>query len=176
MKTTAYIATSVDGYIARENGDVSWLDQYSRSSDEDYGFQAFFDSVDALIMGRKTFEKVLSFEEWPYADKPVVVLTHGNLTIPEHLAPTVETMAGTPAQVVDQLAQRGYQHLYLDGGVTIQGFIAAGLVDALILTRVPVLLGSGIPLFGELPQEIALQHLSTQSFANGLIQSTYHPV
>lgn len=170
MKTSVFLALSLDGFIARSNGDVSWLDRYT----EDAGFGEFFDSIDCLVMGRKSFEKVLSFDiEWPYGEKPVVVLSHAGVQIPSHLEGTVEPMAGSPAEVASVLAQRGFQHLYLDGGATVRGFLEAGLVDSLILTRVPLLLGSGISLFDGLGQEIWLDHLSTQSFDSGLVQSEY---
>jgi dihydrofolate reductase len=173
MKISVYIATTVDGFIAREDGDVSWLDEYNQGSDEDYGFGSFFASVDCLVMGRKTFEKVLSFDEWGYAGKRVVVLSHGEVEIPDDLASSVECMSGSPVQIVERLSRRGFEHLYIDGGTTIRGFLAAGLVETLVLTRVPLLLGSGIPLFGDLTEEIPLRHVSTQQYPTGLVQSEY---
>jgi dihydrofolate reductase len=173
MRISVYIATTVDGFIARDDGDVSWLDEYNRDSDEDYGFGTFFASVDCLVMGRKTFEKVLSFDEWGYAGKRVVVLSHRGVAIPEDLASSIECLSGAPVEVAERLAARGHEHLYIDGGETIRGFLAAGLVDTLVLTRVPLLLGSGISLFDTLAQEIPLQHVGTQHFPTGLVQSEY---
>jgi dihydrofolate reductase len=173
MKVSVYIATSLDGFIARADGDVSWLDPYSQDADQDYGFGEFFGSVDCLVMGRATFEKVLSFDAWGYRSKRVVVLSHGEVAIPEGIAASTESMSGSPVEVVERLAARGYKHLYIDGGATIRGFLAAKLVDALILTRVPLLLGSGISLFGDLAEEILLEHVSTRQFPTGLVQSEY---
>ncbi len=173
MKVSVYIATSVDGFIARPDGSLDWLPGMGGPGGEDYGYGAFFTSVDALAMGRETFEKVLSFDPWPYGDKRVVVLTHRPLEVPARLSATVEAMAGTPREVVERLAARGLRHLYLDGGKTIQGFLAAGLVQQLILTRVPVLIGEGRPLFGPLPHDLPLRHLETRAYPNGLVQSRY---
>jgi dihydrofolate reductase len=176
MKISVYIATTVDGYLARDDGDVSWLDEYNQDPDEDYGFGSFFSSIDCLVMGRKTFEKVLSFDEWGYAGKHVVVLSHNEVEIPQDLASSVECMSGSPFEIAERLTRRGFQHLYIDGGTTIQGFLAARLVDTLILTEVPLLLGSGISLFGDLAEEIPLQHVGTQQFSTGLVQSEYRVV
>jgi len=173
MIVSVYIATTVDGLIARDDGDVSWLDEYSQDPAEDFGFGSFFASVNCLVMGRKSFEKVLTFNEWGYGEKNVVVLSHNDVAIPKDLTSTVECMSGTPVQITEKLAQRGFKHLYIDGGATIRGFLAANLVDRLILTRAPLILGSGIPLFRDLAEEIPLQHVSTQSFPNGLVQSEY---
>jgi dihydrofolate reductase len=174
MKASVYIATSLDGFIARANGEIDWLPgAEGEETGEDYGYQKFIESVDYLVMGRNTYELVLSFGEWPYTGTPVVVLSSRNLEIPDHLAGAVEWMSGSPGEVASRLAERGAQHLYIDGGQTIQGFLAAGLIQQLIITRVPVLIGSGIPLFGPLPHDIQWRHLETRSFANGLVQSRY---
>ena len=176
LKTSVYIATSLDGFIARENGDIDWLgvsEEGKQDPAEDYGYAAFFATVDALVMGRGTYEKVLTFGAWPYGATPVVVMSSRRLEIPEHLATTVEATTATPATVVDQLASRRLGHAYIDGGRTIQSFLAAGLLDRLIVTRIPVLLGSGKPLFGPLPQDIRLRHVRTTDFSSGLVQSEY---
>lgn len=174
MKASVYIATSLDGYIARGNGDIDWLPgSDGQGGDEDYGYHEFMDSVDFLVMGRNTYEMVLSFGQWPYGDKPVVVLSSKPLKIPHHLAETVESKSCSPIELVKQLSERGAQHLYIDGGKTIQGFLNAGLIQQLIITRVPVLIGSGIPLFGPLNKDVKLQHIETRSFAQGLVQSKY---
>ena len=177
MKASVYIATSLDGFIARENGDIDWLPgRGSEGSDEDYGYKEFMDTVDVLVMGRKTYEKVLTFNEWPYGDKPVVVLSSGSVNIPEHLARSVESMSCSPAELVRQLSERGARHLYVDGGKTIQGFLDAGLLQQLIITRVPILIGGGIPLFGQLKRDIKLRHSDTRQFASGLVQSKYEVI
>ena len=129
-------------------------------------------TVDALVIGRKTFETVLAFDAWPYGEKPVFVLTTGTLA-PAPIGAVVERMSGPPADIVSQLAVRGIQHVYVDGGITIQRFLQAGLIQRLIITRVPVLIGAGIPLFGALPGDIALEHVATRQYASGLVQSEY---
>lgn len=173
MKASVYIATSLDGFIAREDGDLDWLEENGGETAEDYGYQQFMDTVDVLVMGRNTYEKVLNFGEWPYGAKPVVVLSGRSLEIPEHLAKSVETMAGSPGEVVGRLAQRGASRLYIDGGKTIQAFLNARLIQRLIITRIPVLIGAGIPLFGPLAGDIKLRHIETRSFRNGFVQSEY---
>jgi dihydrofolate reductase len=174
MRATVYIATSVDGFIAREDGGIDWLPEGGgEEGGEDYGYQEFVDSVDAIVMGRSTYELASSFGSWPYGEKPVVVLSSRRVVIPEAIARTVEAMAAAPREVVRHLAQRGFGHLYVDGGRTIQGFLGEGLIDRLILTKVPVLIGSGIPLFGALPHDVGLRHLETLQFDNGLVQSKY---
>jgi dihydrofolate reductase len=175
MKASVYIATSLDGFIARPDGGLDWLPGIGGAeTGEDYGYRQFMDSVDCLVMGRSTYEVVLGFGgEWPYSEKPVVVLSSRPVDIPDRLADTVEWMSGPPTEVVQRLAERGAGHLYVDGGRTIQGFLAAGLIQQLIITRVPVLIGEGIPLFGPIPHDIKLRHIETRSFANGLVQSRY---
>ena len=174
MNASVYIATSLDGFIAREDGDLDWLHQGgSRPEHEDFGYKAFFDTVDALVMGRNTYEIVRAFDKWPYGKKPVIVLTHKRLKIPAKIAKTVSTMSGPVDKVLERLEQAGYKHLYVDGGVTIQRFLGAGAIQRLIITRIPVLIGKGIPLFGPLDDDIRLKHVATRSYPQGLVQSEY---
>ena len=186
MKASVYIATSLDGFIAREDGDLDWLEgsgeevakevSEDESQGEDYGYRAFMDSVDALVMGRNTFEKVLSLGPWGYGDKPVFVLSSRPLEIPDHLSQTVEAMSGSPEEVVARLSERGMTHLYIDGGVTVQRFLRARLIQRLVITRMPVLIGTGIPLFGPLGEDIKLRHVRTQSYPSGFVQSEYEVI
>jgi dihydrofolate reductase len=171
MKASVYIATSLDGFIARPNGDIDWLGEPSKDG-EDYGYKKFMDTVDFLVMGRNTYEKVLSFGQWPYT-KPVVVLTCRRLDIRDDIASRVETMSGSPADIIDELSKRGAGHLYIDGGKTIQSFLDANLIQRIIITRIPILLGDGIPLFGPLQQDIKLQHIETRTFADSIVQCEY---
>ena len=174
VKASIFIAASLDGYIARENGDIDWLSEVNEVADgEDYGYQEFMDSVDVLVMGRISFEKVLAFGEWPYGHKRVVVLSSRSLNIPDDISETVEAQSWAAAELVEQLSKRGVKHLYIDGGKTIQGFLQAGLIQEIIITRIPILLGVGIPLFGPLKGDIRLKHLETRTFAKGLVQSRY---
>jgi dihydrofolate reductase len=173
MKTSVFIATSLDGFIARPNGELDWLGEPPEEGAEDYGFKKFIDTVDILVMGRNTYEKVLTFDGWPYGTKPVVVLSHRPLQIPGAIAKFVEAMSGSPIELIDRLSKRGAGHLYIDGGKTIQAFLDAGLLQRLIITRIPVLIGDGIPLFGPLQRDIGLRHIETRVFPGGLEQSEY---
>lgn len=170
MRASVFIATSLDGFIAREDGGLDWL---PADGGEPHGYTEFIATVDAIVIGRKTFETVLGFDAWPYGTKPVIVLstTLSAVTVPP--GAVCEVMAGTPQEVVARLAQRGMTHLYVDGGVTVQRFLEAGLIQRLIITRIPVLLGGGIPLFGSLPHDIRLQHVTTRSYPSGMVQSEY---
>jgi dihydrofolate reductase len=172
MKVSVFVGTSVDGFIARQNGDLDWL---PAGGGEPHGYAEFIASVDTIVIGRKTFETVLAFETWPYGDKRVVVLSSGSVDLSVALARggVVEQMGGLPADIVSALAARGERHLYVDGGITIQRFLRAGLIDRLVITRVPVLIGDGIPLFGSLPHDVRLRHVATRYYPSGLVQSEY---
>jgi dihydrofolate reductase len=170
MTASVFIATSVDGFIARPEGEIDWLPE---GGGEAHGYDEFIASVDAIVIGRKTFETVLGFEGWPYGDKRVVVLSGSPIDFSAIRGGVVERMAGDPAEIVSQLAAGGVQHIYVDGGITIQGFLRAGLIQRLIITRVPVLIGDGIPLFGALPRDVVLRHVATRAYPSGLVQSEY---
>jgi len=172
MTASVFIGSSVDGFIARPNGELDFLPE----GGEPHGYDEFIASVDAIVIGRKTFETVLAFQAWPYGDKRVVVLSSRPVDFSAVRGGVVEQMAGPPAEIVSQLAARGIKHLYIDGGVTIQGFLRAGAIQRLIITRVPVLIGEGIPLFGSLPRDIRLRHVATRHYASGLVQSEYQVV
>jgi dihydrofolate reductase len=169
VKASVFIGTSVDGFIARTDGGLDWLPV---GGGEEHGYEVFMASVDALVIGRKTYETVLGFDKWAYGAKPVFVLSARPLA-PAPAEAVVERMSGDPAEIVAQLADRGLQHVYVDGGITIQRFLRAGLIQRLIITRVPVLLGQGIPLFGPLPRDVILEHVGTREYATGLVQSEY---
>ncbi len=175
MKCSVFIAASLDGYIARPDGDIEWLHrpEYETAELKGVTYESFIATVDALVMGRKTLEKVLSFPEWPYEGKPVIVLSHQQLEIPAHLEGKVEVMAGDVTTLVATLAERGMRHLYIDGGQTIQAFLDSGLINELIITRIPVLLGQGIPLFSQIGSEHELRHVGTYVSDNGFVQSRY---
>jgi dihydrofolate reductase len=169
LKASVFIGTSLDGFIARSNGAFDFL---PAGGGEPHGYDEFMATVDALVIGRKTFETVLAFDAWPYAQKPVIVLSSRPIAAAPPGA-VVEHMTGDPAEIVSRLAARGIRHIYVDGGVTIQRFLRAGLIQRLIITRVPVLVGSGIPLFGALPHDVLLTHVTTRQYASGLVQSEY---
>lgn len=174
-RQSVFIASSLDGFIARPDGDVDWLhDDYGENPAGDYGYTEFFDSVDAVVMGRKSFEKVLSFgDEWFYGSKKVVVLSSGSIRIPERLSETVSSMSGAPDSIVKQLAAEGFFHLYVDGGNTIQQFLKAGFIQEMTITTIPILLGDGIPLFGFLSESLKLELLKSESFSNGFVLNRY---
>lgn len=175
MKCSVFIATSLDGFIARPDGGIDWLLEATATAPkgEDFGYAAFAATVDALVMGRLSFEQALGFEAWPYGDMRVVVLSSRGVQVPEHLQGTVETTAEAPADLVQRLQGQGLRHLYIDGGVTIQRFLAAGLIDEMTVTLIPVLLGEGRPLFGPIGRDVALEHVASRSFANGFVQLVY---
>lgn len=170
MKASVFIATSVDGFIARQDDALDWL---PADGGEPHGYTEFIATVDAIVIGRRTFEKVLTFDAWPYSKKQVVVLSTRPSEVIAPVDAVCEAMAGTPGKIVTRLAERGMKHLYIDGGVTIQRFLEAGLIQRVIITRIPVLLGSGIPLFGPLSRDIRLVHVATRSYSSGLVQSEY---
>jgi dihydrofolate reductase len=170
IQTSVFIGVSVDGFIARCNGDLDFLPP---GGGEPHGYAEFFTSIDALVIGRKTFETVLALADWPYGDKTVVVLSSRRLDFSAARRGVVEQMAGDPVEIVMRLAARGFHHLYIDGGLTIQRFLGSRLIQRLIITRVPVLIGQGIPLFGSLPRDIKLQHIETRAYASGLVKSEY---
>ncbi|HJV22955.1 MAG TPA: dihydrofolate reductase family protein, partial [Holophagaceae bacterium] len=149
------------------------LDWLPEGGGEPHGYDAFMAGIDALVIGRNTFEKVLTFDAWPYGTKRVVVLSSRPLDFRGVAGANVSQMAGPPAELVARLAEEGARNLYVDGGLTLQGFLRAGMVDRLIVTRVPVLIGQGIPLFGPLDQDVRLRHVGTRSFPSGLVQSEY---
>lgn len=176
VKCTVYIATSLDGFIAKPDGDVNWLhDPGYTIEGEDFGYNTFMESIDALIMGRLTFEKVLSFGEWPYK-KPVIVLSKKRRVIPAHLMGKVQFMDGEPHEILEKASGQGFNHLYIDGGKTIQQFLNAELINKLVITIIPVLLGEGIPLFGKLKSDLKLELLSSSEFENGFTKLTYKPI
>jgi dihydrofolate reductase len=170
MTVTVFVGLSVDGFLARPDDGLDWL---PADGGEPHGYEELMASMDALVLGRRTFEKVLSFDGWPYGPKPVVVLSHRPLDLSRAVGGNVTQMAGAPADIVARLAAEGMADLYVDGGLTIQSFLRAGLVQRLVLTRVPVLIGQGIPLFGSLPLDIRLEHVRTRAFPSGLVQSEY---
>jgi dihydrofolate reductase len=170
MKASVFIATSLDGFIARHDGALDWL---PANGGEPHGYEEFIATIDAIVIGRNSFEKVLEFDPWPYGKKRVVVLTTRPSEVVAPDGAVLEVMAGTPREIVTRLAERGMKHLYIDGGVTIQRFLEAGLIQRVIITRIPVLLGSGIPLFGPLARDIRLKHVATRSYPSGLVQSEY---
>ncbi len=168
MKCSGFIAVSVDGFIARPDGGLDWLERVARPG-EDYGYARFAASVDTVVVGRGTYDAVLGFPEWPWPGKRVVVLTHRPAT-----PRAGETFcADAPAALAARLAAGGSEHVYVDGGNVLRQFLAADLLDELTLSVVPVLLGRGIPLFGADVPERPLALEGAQPFPSGLVQLRY---
>ncbi|MDX2470336.1 MAG: dihydrofolate reductase family protein [SAR324 cluster bacterium] len=189
MKASVQIATSLDGFIARLDGGLDWLPGAdgkepesgvlmkvgTTEEPEDFGFVAFMNSVDHLVMGRNTFELVVSFGEWPYP-MPVTVITSTLKKLPEVFAGKgldIDFSSSSPLEIYENLERAGRKHLYIDGGKTIQSFLNAGLIDEISINKIPVIIGSGIPLFGPLTADVKLEHLNTNSYANGFVSSHY---
>jgi dihydrofolate reductase len=170
MKLSVFCGVSVDGFLARLDGALDFLDA---GGQEPHGFEDFYASVDVIVIGRKTFEVVLTFGAWFYGKKPVIVLSGRPLDFSLVKDGVIEQLAGEPAAIAAQLKARGFKHAYIDGGVTIQRFLAAGVIDKLVITRVPILIGTGIPLFGPVPNDVTLRHVATRSYTGGLVQSEY---
>ena len=171
VKISVYIAVSLDGFIARKNGDLDWLPA-GEEGGEDFGYAEFMSTVDHIVMGRNTFEKVLTFGGWHY-DKKVIVLTSRDLTIPSELADKAEVLHLSPRELIHEMERRGAKHIYLDGGVTIQRFLRESLVDEMIITTIPILLGEGLPLFSKLEKDVKLELVKSESFKNGFVQNKY---
>lgn len=168
-----FIATSLDGFIARADGDLSWL-LARDDANEDHGYPAFISDKDMIVMGRGTYEKALTFGEWPY-DLPVLVLSRRLADAPEggSVKYKVQFSSRTPKETMEELATKGVRRIYVDGGQLVQSFLREGLITDMVITQVPVLIGSGKPLFGTLPQDIDLKLVSSISFPSGLVQSRY---
>jgi dihydrofolate reductase len=153
MKFSAFIASSLDGFIARSNGEIDWLEQANNlvPAGEDCGFANFLNSVDCVVMGRKSFEKVLTFKDWPYYPKQVFVMSKKGIQIPERLSKTVTATALQPPHLEKHLSGLGFKNIYVDGGQIISLFLRFGILDEITITRIPVLIHSGIPLFNKSP-------------------------
>ena len=174
-KVSVYAGTSLDGFIARADGNIDWLNEANTlvPDGEDCGYAAFMSTVDALVMGRATFEQVITFGAWPYGATPVFVLSSKPLELPDHVPDTVEQAAGSPAALLRHFDEKGFDHLYIDGGNTVQRFLAAGCVDEITLTLIPVVIGSGISLFADLPDDLHLECLEMKSYDFGFVQLKY---
>ncbi len=176
LRVSVFIAASLDGYIARTGGELDWLDAANTvvPEGEDCGFQAFFEKVDVLVIGRKTFEKVLQFDTWGYGSTRVIVLSRDVIKIPEELAQTVTHSSENPKELWKRLSEEGAERIYVDGGITIQRFLAERLVDDITITLIPVLLGDGIPLFGNTLNTIHLALTAAKTYDFGFVQLTYN--
>ncbi len=174
IKLSVFIACSLDGYIARHNGKLDWLEVNSGStSPEDYGYEDFYGSVDCIVMGRNTFEKVVSFPKWRYHNKRVIVLSRRWTQIPDEFADRAQLYSGKVELLTVELQNQGVRHVYVDGGVAIQSFLQQELLTNITITHVPIILGKGIPLFSMTRNEQRLELLSSRSFSSGFVQASY---
>ena len=172
-KNIVFIAKSLDGYIAGKNGELDWLHSIPNPNNIDMGFNALMYAIDAVVMGKATYETVCGFGgEWPYT-KHVFVLSHTLRNIPEVLAEKVTLLSGTPREVLDSIHARGYFKLYIDGGSTIQQFLKCDLIDEMIISTIPILLGGGFALFGEIHKSLEFDHVSSKLFLNQVVQNHY---
>ena len=171
MKTSVFCGVSLDGFLARPDDTFDFL---LTGEQEPHGFKEFLASIDVVVMGRRTFEVVQKLGHLGlYGKSPIVVLSSRPLDLHAVKGATLQQASGEPAAVVKQLSDCGFQHAYVDGGLTIQRFLRAGCITRLTVTRVPVLIGAGIPLFGPVPHDIPLRHIATHSYPGGLVQSEY---
>jgi dihydrofolate reductase len=171
ITTHVYVGTSLDGFIARRNGNFDWLSKFA-DADAVNAYEEFMAGIDVIVLGRGTFEIVLGFPEWPY-DKPVVVLTRSLNEVPDKLGHKVSLSTRGPRELLAELSEKGCRSVYVDGGKVIQSFLVDDLIDELIVARVPVIIGDGVPLFGYLDGDLDFEHQRTATFSNGLIRSYY---
>ena len=168
-----FIATSLDGYIADKDGGIDWLHSIPNPDNIDMGYAAFMSNIDALVMGRTTFETVCGFDiDWPY-QKPVFVLSNTLSVIPKKYKGKVELVKGNLNEVLQQIHAKGYFHLYIDGGKTIQSFLKEDLIDEMIITLIPYLLGGGIPLFGNLPNRLDFECVDSTIYLGKVVQNRF---
>ncbi|UAB86028.1 dihydrofolate reductase [Zunongwangia sp. SCSIO 43204] len=175
-KNKVFIATSLDGYIADKNGGLDWLHSIPNPENDDMGYAAFNENIDALVMGRTTFETVIGFDvPWPYS-KPVFVLSNSMKEIPESHKGKAFLANGTLTQILEQIHAKGHFNLYIDGGTTISNFLKEDLIDEMVLTRIPILLGGGHSLFSELSEQLKFKLVESKVFLNQITQSHYKRV
>lgn len=173
MKNIIFLGKSIDNYIAGKNGELDWLEMVPNPDQVDMGYNDLMNEIDAIIMGRTTFETVLSFDiEWPYK-KPVFVLSRSIKNIQQNLKDKVTLLSGNEIEVLKTIHKKGFKNLYIDGGKVVQNFLKQDLIDELRLTTIPIILGNGVSLFDMLPKSLEFTHLKTEVFYNQIVQSCY---
>jgi dihydrofolate reductase len=173
MSNIVYIAQSADGYIADKDGNIEWLGSVPNPEESDFGWADFLSKIDAIVMGRTTYEKVLNFDcGWPYP-LPVFILSSRENSIPLELKGKIEFISGTPKDITKMLNEKGFENLYIDGGFTIQSFLKEGLIDEMIITTIPILLGGGVPLFRDFKYQIQLKLKKSEVLINQLVKNHY---
>ena len=171
MKANVYIGTSLDGYIARKSGDIDWLVKFA-NEELVKAYNKFMAPIDAIVIGRGTFEKILSFPDWPY-NKPAFFLSKSIKQIPNVAMGKITLLDLTPKDVLSFLEEKGLHNFYIDGGKVIQSFLNEDLIDEMTISTLPILIGSGIPLFGDLSSDLSFKLLGSTTFSNGVVQNYY---
>jgi dihydrofolate reductase len=174
MKTSVFVGTSLDGFIAKPDGNIDWLTQYA-NDDAIYAYEEFMHGIDAIIIGRGTFEKVLTFPSWPY-EKKAFVLSTSLKQLPDTLKDKATLLSMKVKELLSYLSEAGFSSIYVDGGKVIQSFLDEDAIDDLIISRTPLLIGNGIPLFGFLSADLNFIHMKTETQTNGLVRSYYKRV
>lgn len=171
MRTIAYLGTSLDGFIARKDGDIDWLTQFA-NDEAIHAYEEFMNRIDAIVIGRGTFEKVLTFTSWPYKKK-VFVLSNSVKQLPDTLKDKAILLSMKPDELLRYLSSMGFSTIYVDGGKVIQDFLKKDMIDEMIIAKAPILIGSGIPLFTYIDTDLQFKHIRTAVQSNGLIRSYY---
>lgn len=172
-KNKVFIATSLDGYIADQHGGIDWLHSIPNPDKIDMGYGAFMAGIDALVMGRTTFDTVCGFDmEWPY-EKPVFVLSNSMTQVPKKYMNKAEVVHGNLNEILEKIHDIGHQHLYIDGGKTVQSFLKEDLIDEMTITIIPYLLGAGIPLFSELQKRLEFECVDTKIYLEKIVQNRF---
>ena len=171
MKTKVFIGTSLDGFIARKNGNFEWLSRFANEEVVN-DYKEFLKGIDAILIGRNTYETVIRFAEWPYEQK-VFVVSKSIKQVPEKLRKNVTVLAMEPAEILHYLSAEGFSDIYVDGGKLIQSFLKKDLIDEIAISKAPVLIGNGIPLFADLDIDLQFKHIKTHVYSNGLVRSYY---
>jgi dihydrofolate reductase len=175
-RNSVFIATSLDGYIADKNGGIDWLHSTPNPDNIDMGYGEFASKTDALVMGRTTFETVCGFDmDWPY-QKPVFVLSNTLTEVPDKFKDKAELVKGTLTDILEQIHRKGFYRLYIDGGATIQSFLKEDLIDDMVITVIPILLGGGSPLFSELPKELEFECTRSEVYLNKIVQNQFRRI
>ena len=172
MTRYVYIAQSLDGYIAGKDGDLVWLNNTPNPENNDFGFSEFISHIDAIVMGRNTFETVQTFGAWPYS-KPVYVISSSLKELHPDYSGKAELLNLKPAEIINHLGKMNLKNLYIDGGKLIQSFLAEDLIDEMIITTLPVLLGEGVPLFGKLQSHMHFTHMKTEVLLESLVKTHF---
>ncbi|MFZ6053024.1 dihydrofolate reductase family protein [Halocola ammonii] len=173
ISNKVFIATSLDGYIADRNGRIDWLHSIPNPENDDMGYGDFMASIGAIVMGRTTFETVCDFDmDWPY-EKPVFVLSSSLKEVPEKAQGNAEIVNGSLKEVLEFIHEKGFYHLYIDGGKTIQSFLKEDLIDEMIITTIPILLGDGKSLFGDLPNALEFECIESKIYLDSVVQSRF---